>query len=82
MSGESHIFLRLRILHPFIAMLGGGLILLLAYRMVVRNPMRRTARRRGQWLGRLVLAQWFPGLVNLVLLAPIWLQIVPSSWPT
>lgn len=75
-SSESHIFLRLRILHPFIALIGGGLILLLAYRMVVRNPMYPAARRRGQWLGGLVIAQWFLGLVNLVLLAPTWLQIV------
>jgi heme A synthase len=75
-SPESHIFLRLRILHPFIALLGGGLILFLAYRMVVQNPMRPTVRRRGQWLGGLVIAQWFLGLVNIVLLAPTWLQIV------
>ncbi len=75
-SPDSHIFLRLRILHPFIALLGGGLILFLAYRMVVQNPMRPTVRRRGQWLGGLVIAQWFLGLVNIVLLAPTWLQIV------
>lgn len=75
-SPESHIFLRLRILHPFIAVIGGGLILLLAYRMVVRNQVNPPVRRRGQWLAGLVIAQWFLGLVNLVLLAPTWLQIV------
>ena len=75
-SSESHIFLRLRVLHPFIALLGGALILFLAYRMVVQNPTRPTVRRRGQWLGGLVVAQWFLGLVNIVLLAPTWLQIV------
>lgn len=76
LSSESHIFVRLRVLHPFIALLGGALILFLAYRMVVQNPMRPTVRRRGQWLGGLVIAQWFLGLVNIVLLAPTWLQIV------
>ena len=75
-SPESHIFLRLRILHPFIAVIGGGLILLLGYRMVVRNQVNPPVRRRGQWLAGLVIAQWFLGLVNLVLLAPTWLQIV------
>lgn len=75
-SPDSHIFVRLRVLHPFIALFGGVVVLSLAYRMVVRNPVRPTVRRRGQWLGGLVVAQWFLGLVNLVLLAPTWLQIV------
>lgn len=75
-SSASHIFLRLRIFHPLIALVGGGLILLLAYRMVTRNPDRPAVRRRGQWLAALVVAQWFIGLVNLALLAPTWLQIV------
>jgi len=75
-SSASHIFLRLRILHPLIALIGGGLILFLAYRMVVTSPGRATTRRRGQWLGALVISQWFLGLVNLLLLAPTWLQII------
>ena len=75
-SSASHIFLRLRILHPLIAVAGGGLILFLAYRLISLNPARPAARRRGQWLCGLVLAQWFLGLVNLLLLAPTWLQIV------
>lgn len=75
-SPASHIFLRLRIFHPVIALAGGGLILFLAYRMVTRNHDRPATKRRGRWLAALVLAQWFIGLVNLALLAPTWLQIV------
>jgi heme A synthase len=75
-SSASHIFLRLRILHPVIALIGGGLVLLMAYRAVTSNPNRPDARRMGLGLGSLVLAQWFLGLTNLVLLAPTWLQIL------
>jgi cytochrome c oxidase assembly protein subunit 15 len=72
----SHIFVRLRILHPFIALLGGGLVLMVAYRAIISNPDRSKARQLGLFLAGLVLIQWFLGLTNLVLLAPTWLQIV------
>jgi len=75
-SSEAHIFLRLRIFHPFIALLGGALALMAAYRVVTANQARPVARRRGVLLGGLVVSQWFVGLVNLLLMAPIWLQIV------
>lgn len=75
-SSASHIFLRLRIFHPFIALLGGALALLVAYRALSTNEGRPVARRRGLQLALLVVTQWFVGLVNLLLLAPTWLQIV------
>lgn len=75
-SSASHIFLRLRILHPVIALIGGGLVLLVAYRTMATNPHRPKARQLGLVLAALVVTQWFLGLTNLVLLAPTWLQIV------
>lgn len=75
-SSASHIFLRLRILHPVIALIGGGLVLMVAYRTMTTNPNRPNARQLGLVLAGLVVIQWFLGLTNLVLLAPTWLQIV------
>jgi len=74
-SSTSHIFVRLRILHPLIALAGGGLLLMLAYRTITTNPDRPKGRRLGLNLAGLVVAQWFLGLTNLVLLAPTPLQI-------
>lgn len=75
-SPASHIFLRLRIFHPFIALFGGALTLVVAYRALNASQGRPAARRRGVFLAGLVVSQWFVGLVNLLLLAPTWLQIV------
>jgi len=75
-SSTSHIFLRLRILHPVIALIGGGLLLFIAHRVITTNTHRPVARNRGLRLAGLVVAQWFVGLVNLLLLAPTWLQLV------
>ena len=75
-SSASHIFLRLRILHPMIAVIGGGVALGLAYRTLNAQSVRPGARKRALGLAALVVTQWFLGLANVVLLAPTWLQIV------
>lgn len=75
-SSSSHIFLRLRILHPVIALIGGAAVLMVAYRTMTTNPKRPRARQLGLVLAALVVIQWFLGLTNLVLLAPTWLQVV------
>lgn len=75
LSSTSHIFLRLRVLHPVIALLGGGLILSLAYQTISRNGSGGPGRRLGLLLAGLVAGQWFLGVVNLALLAPTPLQI-------
>ncbi|MBK5256820.1 MAG: COX15/CtaA family protein, partial [Vicinamibacteria bacterium] len=74
-SSASHIFLRLRVFHPLLALAGGGFVLVLAYRTITSNPDRPESRRRGLSLAGLVVGQWFLGLTNLVLLAPTVLQI-------
>lgn len=74
-SPSAHIFVRLRIFHPVIALIGGGLVLALAYRVITTNADRPRIRQMGLWLSGLVVTQWFLGLTNLVLLAPTALQI-------
>lgn len=74
LSPSSHVLLRLRALHPVIAVSVGGLLMLAAPRLpAVEDPL-------GQHLGRAVLllaaAQLLGGLLNLLLLAPVWMQIV------
>jgi cytochrome c oxidase assembly protein subunit 15 len=74
-SPSSHVFLRLRILHPVIAFIAGGVLLMVAYRTMTSNQDRPPLRRRGLSLAGLVVCQWFLGLANLALLAPFALQI-------
>lgn len=75
-SSTSHIFLRLRVLHPMIALIGGVVLLAVAYRVVSAPAVRPRLRRLGLSLAALVVAQWSLGILNLLLLAPTWLQIV------
>lgn len=75
-SPTSHIFLRLRVFHPLLAMIAGGLILMVAYGVLTSNQGRPLGKRRGLTLAALVVTQWFLGLANLALLAPTWLQII------
>ncbi|MGH9844148.1 MAG: COX15/CtaA family protein [Blastocatellia bacterium] len=75
LSPTAHILIRLRFFHPFIA-IGVGVVLIL-------TAMTARAWRPGEWTRRLstalvalVLIQLLAGLVNLLLHAPIWLQLV------
>jgi len=74
-SPASHLFLRLRILHPIIALAGGGFLLTVAYGTIIGHPQQPRIKRLGLILAGLVVGQWFLGLTNLVLLAPTFLQI-------
>lgn len=75
LSPTAHVLIRLRFFHPFIALGVGALLVMTA----------RTARtaRIGSWtaffsngLIAVVLLQLLAGLVNLLLHAPIWLQLI------
>jgi heme A synthase len=75
LSATSHLFVRLRVLHPALAMLVGGLLVF----GVSRVPL--TA---GTGIGRLAsravvvvaIAEVLAGFLNLWLLAPVWMQMV------
>ena len=74
LSPGSHILLRLRALHPVIAVSAGFLLMFAAPRLA------RADDATGQRLGRatLMLAglQLIGGVINLLLLAPVWMQLV------
>ena len=69
----ANIFLRLRLFHPLIAAAVGAWLLFYAVSSVSRRP------DVGGWAWSLVVllgAQIAAGVVNLLLLAPVWMQIV------
>lgn len=74
LSTTSHLLIRLRLLHPVLAVSAVALAMLLAPRLP------RHTDRTGQQLARAVIAvaglQVVAGLTNVLLLAPVWMQIV------
>jgi heme a synthase len=74
-AGGAHVLLRLRILHPLIAVAVGTLLLVTAGVCGLLRP-GRPVRRAGVVLAVLVLVQLTAGMVNLVLLAPVWMQLI------
>ena len=65
---------RLRVIHPILAVLVAGMILLTAG-VVSRDHPSRTTQDFGLGLAVLVAAQMIAGLMNLMLMAPVWMQI-------
>lgn len=74
-SPTSHLFLRLRLWHPVIAVLGSGYLLWLAASAIGR-ARGHSVRVLGFALGTLVVLQVGVGLLNVALLAPVWMQLV------
>lgn len=75
LSPTSHVFVRLRVWHPVIALLGSGYLIWLAVSLIQRKlgpPVPALAST----LGGLLLIQVAVGLFNVALLAPIWLQLL------
>jgi heme a synthase len=73
-SSASSLLLRLRVLHPFVAVLGAIYVI-----WVAAGSLRADAETRRSAASRvivLVLVQLAAGAVNLTLLAPIWMQLV------
>ncbi len=74
LSPTSHLLIRLRLLHPALAILS-GVVLVGAVRFTSKRLSDRLPARYAQALEGLVALQWFGGFVNVVLLAPVWMQI-------
>ena len=75
LSDGAHLLLRLRVAHPFAALLAAGL-LLGAAAVATRPGAGERSRRAGLILAALVVVELFAGIVNLVLLAPVWMQVL------
>lgn len=70
---DSHLLLRLRALHPLVAV-AVALVLVQLASSVRRRP-HPAAARRANWLTTLVFLQIIVGGLNVILLAPTWLQL-------
>jgi heme A synthase len=75
LSETAHFLIRLRVLHPTLAVLVGAYLLFVAgiSRLNNQDPW---ARKVARFLTLGVLLQLAAGVINLLLLAPIWMQIV------
>ncbi len=75
LSPTAHALVRLRIAHPVLA-LAGSLVVALAAGRVLQATEDPRARRAAWAVPALALVQLAVGLVNVALLAPVWMQIV------
>lgn len=71
-SSASSVLLRLRLFHPILAAAGGAYLLWMASRLLKREDMRAAATR----VIVVTVFQLAAGLVNLTLLAPVWMQLL------
>lgn len=74
LSPTSHVFLKLRLWHPVFAVLASGYLIWLSASL--RRRSGATVRRVALTLGALVVLQVGVGLLNVALLAPVWMQLV------
>jgi len=74
-SETAHVLLRLRVLHPMLAIGVGGLVVAIA-NVLVRLRPGAAVKRGATLLGILYAVQLGAGVTNLVLLAPVWMQLI------
>ncbi len=75
LSASTRVLVRLRMLHPLLALAGSLLVTLAAARMLQRSEAPTT--RRVAWVVLAVVSlQLLAGLANVILLAPVWMQLV------
>ncbi|WP_224363570.1 COX15/CtaA family protein [Hyalangium versicolor] len=75
MSETAHILLRLRVLHPLVA-IGVGALVVTVGSLLARLRPTAEVKRGATVLGILYVVQLTAGVLNLVLLAPVWMQLV------
>jgi cytochrome c oxidase assembly protein subunit 15 len=71
-SSRSAWLIRIRWLHPTLAVLAGGFICWLVFRSI----RHRRNRRLAEVVVMLLAVQYVLGVADLTLLAPVWMQIV------
>jgi heme A synthase len=72
-ADSAHLLQRLRIVHPAVAILGGAFVGFSALGAVRHSAL---SRRIALSVLTLVFAQLIAGAINVLLLAPVWMQIV------
>jgi heme A synthase len=73
LSAASHLLVRLRLFHPGIAIVAAVIVVLAGLRAGYEG--RGLARRLGLAVAAAALAQVAAGFVNVLLLAPVWMQM-------
>ena len=77
LSPTSHLLLRLRVIHPALAVVVACLLIVGAPRIAIDDPTEiRSRLGPGQRVALLAAIQAGLGFLNVLLLAPIWLQLV------
>lgn len=76
LSPTAHILVRLRVIHPFAAVAVAFLLLAVRFLLALRHDEDPLVRRWGNVLRTTVIVQMAAGMINLVLLAPTWMQLV------
>lgn len=79
LSDTAHFLVRLRVIHPVIAALGSVYLLVLAAFLALTRRSGRhghETRTLSIAVACLVVVQLLAGLLNLALLAPVWMQLV------
>jgi heme A synthase len=71
----AHFLIRLRIYHPLIAILAGAYMLMLV-NLIRKNWPDELLRKIGILLSIIILIQWGAGLINVILLAPVPMQVI------
>lgn len=74
-SETAHVLVRLRVLHPVLAV-GVGALVVVVGKLLARLRPSAEVKRSAMLLTVLYAVQLAAGLVNLVLLAPVWMQLV------
>lgn len=85
-SPTAHLFVQLRAIHPVLA-IGTGLILIIVASLHGLPSPNRTVKRLAIGLIALVAIQLLAGVINVLLLAPVWMQLVhlllaDAAWVT
>ena len=75
LSSTASLLVRLRLAHPVLALAGAAAVAYAAL-PALRGPGDTPAGRAARALAGLMLVQLVAGLVNVALLAPIWMQLV------
>jgi heme A synthase len=71
----AHFLIRLRIYHPIIAILV-GVYSLYFVKHLYSQFNSNTGKRLSILLGTLIIIQWSAGVTNVLLLAPVWMQVI------
>ena len=75
LAGDAAVLLRLRVLHPFAAIAAGALLLGVS-RAALRARPDEPVRRAAVAIAALIALELAAGAANVMLLAPVWLQLV------